>query len=122
MSDDARQGLATIAVDLAAFGALVLATVWLDRAFPPDGSGVEQLRIVASVRQWLHSLATLALGVAGLVAVDMVLLPWLDLHAAVQGTGAWSAIPLAMRCTAVAGWCVLAAAILLSMTQGVIAL
>jgi len=120
--DDIHERVAAAGVMVAIFVAAVAGMVGIDRRFPPDGSGIESLRTLSSVRQWLHSVATLSLGIGCLIAVDLVLLPWLDIHHAVSGKGEWSRIALPMRCVAVGGWFVLASAILLSMTQGVIAL
>jgi len=94
----------------------------LDWHAPIDAMQIARLRVLPSLRPWLHTAATVSMGVGMMVAVDMVLLPWLDVHAAVRGAGEWAQVPVPVRAAAVAGWCVLSAAVLLSVTQGVVAL
>jgi len=122
MSADARDGLRTVAVMVAAFVSTVLLLALTDFAWPHDGTGIEASRLLSSIRQWLHSLATVCLGVASVAAIDMALLPWFQVHEAVRGEGEWQGRPVAVRCTAIGGWFLLAASVLLSVTQGVIAL
>jgi len=105
-----------------AFALAVSGMIALDIVAPIEAMHYETLRILSSLRQWLHTGATVCLGAGILVAIDLVLLPWMDLHEAVRGSGEWASVPVAVRAAAVGGWYLLAAAILVSVTQGVVAL
>jgi len=104
------------------FSALMAAIVALDYWRPIDAMVVSDDHIVKSLRQWTHTLGTLCLGVLAITLVDRIFLPWLRIHDVIYGNGSWADVSVWIRSATVLGWFLMAAAILLSITQGTVAL
>ena len=106
-------------------GAFILLTVLLaalDFWRPIEELVFNSTRVLGTIRQQLHNLTTLCLGVLAITLVDKVLLPWFRIEDICRNRNGWNDSPPAVRAAAIIGWFIMAAAVLLSVTQGVIAL
>jgi len=123
LGDTCKGSLVTMLLAFFMFNVFLCGMVALDVYVPPDGTGFESARTHASIHQWLHTLATLSIGVCAMCGVDLILLPWLSIKDVVTGKICITkSVTEPIRCALIVGWFILAASILLSVTQGVIAL